>query len=167
MLLNSSMRHVRRGADARRAVGELAGLLLRERDELGERLRRHRRIDDQDVGRGRGERDRREILDRVVGHLLVEHGIERQRARRHQEGVAVGRGARDALDADHVAGAGAVLDEELLLERLGEMLGHDARDDVGAAGGRGGHDDAHGAGGPGLRLRLGGERCETEQQPTR
>ena len=146
-----------------RAVGQLARLRLRERDELGQRLRLHRRIDDQHVRRLRGQCNRREVLDRIVRYLLVEHGIERQRARRHQEGVAVVRRARDALDTDHVAGAGAVLDEELLLERLGEMIRHHARDDVGAAGGRRGHDDAHGPVRPGLGLRLSGQDDSTDR----
>jgi hypothetical protein len=37
------------------------------------------------------------------------------------DGVAIRRRARDRLDADHVAGAGLVLDEELLAEGLREV----------------------------------------------
>jgi len=104
------------------AIGQLAGFALGVVDELTHILGWHRRIDDQNV-RSRGhDRDRREVVHRIVVDLLVEHRIERQRARHHQQRVAIGRRAGDRLDADHVAGAGAVLHEELLLERGREML---------------------------------------------
>src|SRR6266852_2474951 len=80
----------------------------------GEGLRRQRRIDDQHVRRGGGERDRREVPDRVVRNFLVKHGIEREGARHHEQRVAVRRRAGDGFDADHVACPGLVLDEERL-----------------------------------------------------
>ena len=56
---------------------------------------------------------------------------------------AIRRRARDRLGADQSAAAGAVLDEELLAERLAELFGeHPAEQIVGAAG-RIRHDHAH------------------------
>ena len=49
---------------------------------------------------------------------------ERQRA--DDEVAAVGFQFGDGLHADHAAGAGARLNEELLLERDREMIGDDA-----------------------------------------
>src|ERR1700694_3199168 len=46
--------------------------------------------------------------------------------------------------ADIAAGAGLVLDEELLAELLAELLSEQARHDVGWAARRERHDDAHG-----------------------
>ena len=49
------------------------------------------------------------------------------------DGVAIGRGARDAADRDAAAGAADVLDDDRLAERRPHALGHDARGDIGRA----------------------------------
>ena len=59
----------------------------------------------------------REVVDRIEAGVLAGGG--RQHMRRHagaHQRVAVRIGARDALRADDAAGAGAVLDDELLAE---------------------------------------------------
>ena len=66
------------------------------------------------------------------------------------------------------ARAGPVVDDDLLAERFGELRRHDARHEVGAAAGRGGHDDAHGFDGILLRWswkarRGGSERKDQER----
>ena len=66
--------------------------------------------------------------------------------------VAVGRGADDLGRGDVAAGAGFVVDDDRLPQRLGELLRHDARHHVGAAAGREAHDDADRLGGPGRGL---------------
>jgi len=71
--------------------------------------------------------------DLIVGDLLVQHGVQCNGARAHEQRVAVGRGARGGFDADDIAGAGLVLDEKLLAQGVGEVLREHARDDVGAA----------------------------------
>ena len=48
---------------------------------------------------------------------------------------------RQILDRDDAEGAGAILDEERLTERLAELIGEDARDDVGGAAWTIGHQD--------------------------
>ena len=54
--------------------------------------------------------------------------------------VAVGFGARDRFGPHIAAGAGAIVDDDLLLEPFAEFLGDDARDDVGTAAWREWHD---------------------------
>ena len=136
--------HVRRGADARRAVGELPGLLLRERDQLGDGVCAGTvGLTTSTLGAAAAKRDRRKVAHGIVGYLLVHDAVERERARNEQQRVAVGRGARDALDADHVAGAGPVLHVELLADGVGEILREHTGDDVGAARRRRRHHDAH------------------------
>ena len=80
-------------AVARRRVVDLAGPLLHVGDEFLERLHRQRRIDDQHAGLAADERDRREVLDRIVGELRVERRADRVGLRREQQRVAVRRGA--------------------------------------------------------------------------
>jgi electron transfer flavoprotein alpha subunit len=87
--------------------------------------------------------------------------------RANQQRVAVGIGLRDGVRADVAAGAAAVVDDEVVAERLREPVADVAREDVGRAAGREGHDhldDAarvvvggRGRGGGGRAE--GGERC--------
>ena len=83
---------VLRRAGPGRAVGELPGLRLGELDEVGDAVHRQRRIDHQHEGRVGDERDRREILRRIVGQVLVQRHVDgERRAGAEQERVAVGR----------------------------------------------------------------------------
>ena len=111
------------------------------RDEVRERAHAARLVDRQHDRRAGDIGDVDEIALRVVAELGV---AERQQ---HQlsdiaehEIVAVGRRIGDRLHADRAAGAGASLDEELLLEFGREMVGDQAGENVGgAAGGKGVH----------------------------
>ena len=86
----------------------------------------------------------REIFHRIVADLGIHHRADDgERERGDDEIVAVGVGIGDGLHAYGAAGAGARLDEELLLERGGEVIGNDAGENVGRAAGREGVDDAH------------------------
>jgi hypothetical protein len=70
----------------------------------------------------------RQILDRVIADLGIdERGDDGKRERGDDEVVAVGFRIGDGLHADHAAGTGARLHEELLLERAGKIIGDDAR----------------------------------------
>src|SRR4029079_12733005 len=73
---------------------------------------------------------------------LVEARVDRVAAGNDREGVAVGRGFHADLRAERAAGAGAVLHDDLLLQRLGQLLRGDARDEVGAAARRERRDEA-------------------------
>jgi hypothetical protein len=57
--------------------------------------------------------------------------------------VAVGRGTRDRLHPDRTAGAGAGLDEKLLLERRAQVVSHEPGQGVGGPAGRKSVDHAH------------------------
>ena len=75
--------------------------------------------------------DRREIAQRVVAEVRIEHDIDRHRAgiAEHQH-MAVGRRRRHHLGGDHAAGAGNVLDHEGLAERGGELLREQPREHI-------------------------------------
>ena len=76
-----------------------------------------------------------------------------------QEGVAVRRGFRGDLDAEAAAGAGTVVDDNLLAERFRHPLTDEASEHVRAAARRIGHDEGDGTIGIGFsRERSAGER---------
>jgi hypothetical protein len=82
--------------------------------------------------------------------------------------VAVGRRRGHRLRADHAAGAGLVLDDDRLIELLGELLAHDPSDHVAGASRRIGNDELDRARRERLRPRVAGDdegqqrsqRCE-------
>jgi hypothetical protein len=100
----------------------------------------------------RDDRDRRAADIGDVTEILhrVERGI-RARCRRHNvrrnagndEGGAVGIGMGDRGRADHAARARPVLDHDALRERITEMLGEHAADQVGASPRRPRHHDPY------------------------
>src|SRR6266571_2791022 len=143
---------VRGGARARGGVGQLAGVRSRERDQLADVRGPDFQVGGDDVGRGGDERHRGELRDVLFGE---------RRGRAHEERVAVGGRLRHGVRADMAARAGLVLDEHLLLPNFGELRRHEARERVGAAAGRKGHDDAHRLRGEGLR---GGGEGENRQR---
>lgn len=80
--------------------------------------------------------DGREVAQCVVGELAVERGIDRERPRRDQQRIAVGRGARDDLGAYDLVRARAVVDDDVLPDPFGYLLARDAADCVDRAAGR-------------------------------
>src|SRR4029079_17385955 len=77
---------------------ELAGLALRSRDELLERLRREPGARDEGGPGGYQAAHRREVTDRIVRQVLVESGVHHVGADvADREGVAIGRGFRGCL----------------------------------------------------------------------
>ena len=88
------------GADAGGAEGVFLRVLADEIEQILEIVRRHARrgADDQrPVGQ---QHDRREVVDHVIGHVLVEERIDHVDGGRHQQRVAVGRGLGDRVGAD-------------------------------------------------------------------
>ena len=53
-----------------------------------------------------------------------------------EQGVAVGRRARDRVHAEHASGAALIFDHHLLAEHVGQLLRGGARGEVDAAAGR-------------------------------
>ncbi len=99
-----------------------------------------------------------DVDDRIVLEL-VEAWVSRITGRDQCKRVTVGRGLEPRFHPDGTAGAGPVLDNELLPERRGEALRHDAANKVIAASGCEGHDDPHRLGGVAT-----GPRLETMQR---
>jgi hypothetical protein len=80
------------------------------------------------------QRDRRKILERIVGELAVEERIHDERAvDRHQQRVAIGRGLGDGLGADDGVGARPVVDDDLLAQIFAHLLAHEAAEEIGGA----------------------------------
>ena len=87
----------------------------------------------------------RPIGSEILGRIVFQVGVERRRGAvgahvAHHDGVAVRLGLSRAGDAGGAAGAGHVLDHDLLAERARHVIADDAGDDVGRAAGREGHD---------------------------
>jgi hypothetical protein len=98
--------------------------------------------------------DRCEILARVVARILVQRGTDRERAGvAQQQRVTIGIAFRDRFGADGAAGAGTVVDHDLLAEQFAHLVGDAAADDRGAAAGRKWNHQRDRAGGIVLRLR--------------
>ena len=150
--LNSSADEMRPAAGRRGAERELARLLLGERDQLGDRLRRKVRMrHDADAHLG-DVADRREVAAHVVAGIRIERDVDRGRRRiREHQRVAVGRRLRRLPHGDHAVGAAAVLDHDLLAERIGQPLRDQPRDGVVAAARRERHDQRDRARRIGLR----------------
>ncbi len=164
---------VQRRARPARTEVEGAGLLLGERHQFLEVLRRiFRRAADHELRRDH-HRHRDEVLDRVERQLRVERRHAGHRAGEHQQRVAVGRRFRDQVGAKIAAGAGPVVDDDRLLHQLlhplADLLGEQA--DAAARPIR--HDDADGVArivlrqrGRGADQRQAQGKLKAQQQPS-
>src|SRR5690606_19053835 len=102
-------------AGARGSEVERPWLRTRERDELLQVGRSHRRRKREDERRGRHRRYRREPFHRVVGKL-VQRGVRRIAASHYEQRVAVWIGLHYEVGAEPAPGAGAVVHDEVLAE---------------------------------------------------
>ncbi len=94
-------------------------------------------------------------------HALLDRRNDGVRHVGEQQGVAVGRGFGGDLDAEAAAGAGTVVDDDLLAERFRQPLAEQAAEHIRAAAGRVWHDEGDGTIGIGLgRQRGARERNE-------
>ncbi len=163
-LLDDLHREIAGAARSRRAVGERAGVALAERHQRGQRLHRNRGMAAPDVGAQHAARHGREVALSVVRQVPLEAGIDHERRSGGEEQrIAVGRGFRNDLGADHAACSGPVVHHEALLERIHERRSQQPRKTVAAPARRGGNDQPDGTRGPGRVLVLrrsgaGGER---------
>jgi hypothetical protein len=98
---------------------------------------RQRRVNDEYHRRYRCQRDRRQILDGIVGHALEQALRDRDLGGvSHEDRVSVGRRLGGDIGAYHAAGARTIVDHDLLAPRLRQLLRDHAREDVGGAAGR-------------------------------
>ena len=81
--------------------------------------------------------DRRKILAQIIARIGIETrgNAERSGVSQHDR-VSVGRASGDLLGSNRPSCSGALVNDDLLAKRLGELVGDDARDDAGAASGR-------------------------------
>ena len=121
---------------------ELAGILFGIGDELGERLRGDRRMNNDDDRQIGDNREHAQFTVGIVGELLVEHRIHHDdRARREKQGVTVRLAMGDGFGADRALRAGLVLDEHRLLQVAREIFGDQPGLHVGWAARGVGHND--------------------------
>ena len=113
-----------------RAVGELAWIGLGVVDHLLEGLHADGRMDGETADQVADPADGREALGRIVGCLAQDRLHGERGVGREQECVAVGRRPGDRLGADDAARPAPVLDDELLAECLGELVGPGPADEV-------------------------------------
>ena len=158
-------RHVHGRAVTGGAVAQLAGLALREREQLFHRMHRQALVDQQHA-RALGHEDHRlQVFRGVVAQVVVElHGAVVRDGGEHQR-VAICRALGHAFGAGVAAGARLVLDHHRLTQARRQAFAHHAREHVGRAAGGVGHHQLHGA--RGIRiLREGGqgERAQAQGQ---
>jgi hypothetical protein len=84
-----------------------------------------------------------EVVDRIVRQMADEFRARGERREREQQRVAVALRLGDEIGADDPGAGRLVLYDEALAEAQAELLREDAPDDVGAAAGGEGNDDAH------------------------
>ena len=140
---------VRIASQADRGEVDLAGLLLRRGDQLGDGVGRKARAGDDDVRDldefGDADEIARGLDLQLVGEDVLVDGVGRHVA--HEQRVAVGRRLGGGFEREVAVGARAIFHQECLAHRLGQPLRDDARDDVGRASGAVGHEDLHRPGG--------------------
>ena len=141
--VHSGLAHQHFGEDVRRASAaegsdvQFPRIRLAPCDEFLEVGRRDGDMQQQQLRAARTERQWGEVAEWVVRNIGERMRVLHERAvGRIENGVAVGRRARDLLRGDHGARARLVLHQHRHAQRLGEPGRHDARLDVrGAAGG--------------------------------
>ena len=111
-----------------------------ERDELAHVLGGNVARDDQHLRHRRHQRDRREILCDVVGHLFHRRVDDERTRADDADRVAVGCCLCDRVGAEHAALAAAIVDHDRLLDQFRHALADHARDDVVGPAGRERHD---------------------------
>jgi hypothetical protein len=109
-------------ADTGRRIEHLAWFRTRQVDVLLQRMRWHRRMHDQHDGIARQQRDRSEILQRIVADRLADMWGDHERGfGRDQQRVAVRIGFCHHFGADPAGRAGTVLDDDRLAQQTLQM----------------------------------------------
>src|SRR5262249_5588398 len=103
---------------------------------------------------GRDQHDGVEVLDRIELLARLQRHVDGERLRAEMERIAVGRGLRRGRRADIAAGARAVLDDDVLPPRFGELLRENAPERVDGAAARTRDQQAHRPVGIALRPRI-------------
>src|SRR4029434_4914814 len=91
----------------------------------------------------RNRHDRR-VISEGIELDRIEAGIDRIGSGNHREGIAIGRRPDAGFITYGAAAAGAVFDDDLLAEDLGEAVRHEPRDEITTAARRRCDDNANG-----------------------
>jgi hypothetical protein len=135
---------MRQHADAARGKIHLARIGLGIGDQLLHGVRRHCRIDHEDVGAFADQRDRIKTLERIVAGIGMQQRRDDEPAGAGvKQRIAVGRGFGGVLRADRIAGTGAVFDHHPFAERILQIIRSDPRNDIDRPARRRRHDDFH------------------------
>jgi hypothetical protein len=105
-----------RPVGAGRGHVDLAGIGFGIGDEFGDGLGRERRAGHHDERIAPDGADRRYVTDEIERQMRIERRVDQIRRGDEKQRVAVGRRAGDRLRGDVGAGAGTVLDDEILAE---------------------------------------------------
>ena len=147
----------RQMGDAAGAAGaerQRSGILLRKRDQLLDRSRRDRWMNDDTERRDADEAHRREILAGIVADVRDHARSDGQRRGIGLSQQVAVRGAfRDLTHRDRTDRTGPVLHDDLLAQCLAHLFCDDARHDVCSAAGGERHDQRDRTGRIGLRRR--------------
>ncbi len=141
LLADHLVRHVGDAAVARQPQADRVRPRLGAREVGAEVGDAGLRVDHQDLRVDHRLDHRREGLLAVVGQAVEQDAVERQSLALLQQRVAVGRRLGHARGADGAAGAPEVLDHHRLAPALGQALGDQAGELVGAAAGGHRHHD--------------------------
>ena len=141
LVLHQLHAQVRDRARAGAGVVQLAGVGLGVLDEFGKRAHRQIGVDQQHIGQAVDQRDRREILDGVIGQIGVDGGVDHMRALRgDDQRVAVGPGLGHVDRAHGAAGAALVVDQHRNAQLAAQAVGDQPARVVHRAAGRERHD---------------------------
>ncbi len=153
---------MRKGPDPRRSIGE--PMRFRVSQKVRKRCHRERRMRDQKPRHVGDERNRRKVLGRIIGKLVHDRGLRRERRGHHQQRVAVRLGRGRGLGRHQPAGAAAVLDDDRRADKLGHLRSDRAHDNVRRCARREGQQHADGRRGPIRRVR---GRCRKKAEHQR
>jgi hypothetical protein len=118
------------GPASRRRHVELVRIGLGVSDQFEARRGRNRRMHHHDEDVAADGCDRRDVAEENEREVVEEGRVDCAAQRDHDERIAIRRRSHDRLHGDIAAGAGSVVDDELLAEALRQPLADEARIDV-------------------------------------
>ena len=143
-LVKQLAREMRQTAETRRTVVQLARPRPRECCQFAHVFHRQRWMHDENKRRLGNQRQVSEITQRIEGHFCLNRRRDRVRRRHGQQGVTIGWRFDHHLSTDVARSAGPIVDDELLAGILGELLRHQAAQNIRRPARRIGHDDTAG-----------------------
>ena len=140
-----------------------AGIGPHKGQQLGQVARRHGRMDEKRIGRGRHHGDGREIIQ-AIARRTIERWIHTKSRAVHQQRMAIS-GALHRLGADIAPSAAAIFHRNCVAQQGFQLHRQGAGDYISGTAGREGHNDAHGPFRPGGKGQAGcrQKRCTGDQ----